>query len=93
MLLTLILIRLSDASDVSSLIQHFSFHDVGTRTHVLYCSDAQTNLQGSDSTSLPTSPLCLCHIDNYQWVGMLRLFFHHQSQFLILKCCRNDLCA
>ena len=64
-------LSLSDASDISSLIQYFSFHDVGTRTHVLYCSNAQANLQGSDLMSLPHFPLCLSHIGNYHWVGML----------------------
>ena len=28
-------LSLSDASDISSLIQHFSLHDVGTRTRVV----------------------------------------------------------
>ena len=65
-------LSLSDATDISSLIQHFSFHAVGTKTHTLYCSDAQADLlQGSDLMSLPNSPLCLCHIGNYHWVGML----------------------
>ena len=65
-------LSLSDVIDISSLIQHFSFHDVGTRTHVLYCSNAQADLlQGSDLMSLPNFPLCLCHISNYHWVGML----------------------
>jgi hypothetical protein len=63
---------LSDITDISSLIQHFTFHDVGTRTHTLYCSDAQADLlQYSDIISLPNFPLCICHIGNYHWVGML----------------------
>ena len=60
---------MSGATDISSLIQHFSFHDVGTRTHTLYCSNAQADLlQGSDLMSLPNFPLCVCHIGNYHWV-------------------------
>ena len=63
-------LSLSDVTDINSLVQRFSSHDVGTRTHVLYCSNAQADLlQGSDLMSLPNSPLCLCH--NYHWVGML----------------------
>ena len=65
-------LSLSDVSDISSLIHHFNVHDLGTRTHVLYCSNAQADLlQGSDLTSLPNFPLCLYHIGNYHWVGML----------------------
>ena len=65
-------LSLSSATDISSLIQHFSFHDVGTRTHTLYCSDAHADLlQESDLLSLPNFPLCVCHIGNYHWVGML----------------------
>ena len=65
-------LSLCDATDISCLIQHFNFHDVGTRTHTLYCSNAQADLiQGSDLISLPNFPLCLCHIGNYHWVGML----------------------
>ena len=67
-----VILSLSDATDISCLIQRFNFHDVGTRTHTLYCSNAQADLiQGSDLISLPNFPLCLCHIGNYHWVGML----------------------
>ena len=60
---------MSDVTDISSLIQRFSFHDIGTRTHVLYCSNAQAHVQGSDLSSLPNSPLCLCRINNNITIG------------------------
>ena len=40
--------------------------------HTLYCSDAQADLlQESDLMILPNFQLCICHIGNYHWVGML----------------------
>ena len=54
-------LSLSGATDISSLIQHFSFHNVSTRTHAVYCSDAQADLQRSDLMSLPKFPPCLSH--------------------------------
>ena len=55
-------LSLSGSTDISSLIQHFTFHDVGTRTHTLYCSDAQADLlQGSNLRSYSDQ-------HNYAWV-------------------------
>ena len=65
-------LSLPDLRDVSQLVQSFSLHQVGTRTHVLYCNNLQADLlQCSNLSSLPNLPLMLSNIRNYHWVAML----------------------